>query len=51
MLKQIVSQFEQMCLKLELKNDTLAVSNFHRNLQDLQVASSIHGYEYVEPHN
>ena len=31
MLKQIVSQFEQMCLKLGLKNDyTLAVSNFTR---------------------
>ena len=31
MLKEIVSQFEQMCLKLGLKNDyTLAVSNFTR---------------------
>ena len=31
MLKQIVSQFEQMSLKLGLKNDyTLAVSNFTR---------------------
>ena len=31
MLKQIVSQLEQMCLKLGLKNDyTLAVSNFTR---------------------
>ena len=30
-LKQIVSQLEQMCLKLGLKNDyTLAVSNFTR---------------------
>ena len=31
MLKQIVSQFEQMCVKLGLRNDyTLAVSNFTR---------------------
>ena len=31
MLKEIVSQFEQMCVKLGLKNDyTLAVSNFTR---------------------
>ena len=31
MLKQIVRQFKQMCLKLGLKNDyTLAVSNFTR---------------------
>ena len=31
MLKQIVSQFEQKCLELELKNDyTLAVSKFTR---------------------
>ena len=31
MLKQIVSQFEQMCLKLGHKNDyTLADSNFAR---------------------
>ena len=31
MLKQIVSQLEQICLKLGVKNDyTLAVSNFTR---------------------
>ena len=31
MLQQIVSQLEQVCLKLGLKNDyTLAVSNFMR---------------------
>ena len=31
MLQQIVSQLEQICLKLGLKNDyTLAVSNFTR---------------------
>ena len=31
MLQQIVSQLEQICLKLRLKNDyTLAVSNFTR---------------------
>ena len=31
MLQKIVSQLEQICLKLELKNDyTLAVSNFTR---------------------
>ena len=31
MLKQIVSQLEQICLKLGFKNDyTLAVSNFTR---------------------
>ena len=31
MFKEIVSQFEQMCVKLGLKNDyTLAVSNFTR---------------------
>ena len=31
MLKQIVRQFKQMCLKLGLKNEyTLAVSNFTR---------------------
>ena len=33
MLQQIVSQLEQICLKLGLKNDyTLAVSNFTRQL-------------------
>ena len=60
MLQQIVSQLEQICCKLGLKNDyTLAVSNFTRQFVPQKWAGAgkgvyrlpLYSHEYVFPSN